>query len=250
MPTKKTTTTRTTTRRAAPEPATTRARGTGAAVVYEALRDDILNLKIAPGTLLDEIELGRRFQLSRSPVREALIRLSAEGLIQTQANRSPLVTPFDIAQVPGFLDAMELMYRVTSRLAAMNRTPVNLREIVVKARQLERGYKDKEVVVQMRENRAFHMAVAEAGGNPVYTAWLGVLLDQGQRLFRLCAFFEGDKSVRADFSEHHAIVAAVEAQDALAAEQAGVRDLDILRNRLMREFGARPTGSMQLRSSR
>jgi DNA-binding GntR family transcriptional regulator len=225
-------------------------RGTGASSVYEALRSDILNLKIAPGTLLDESELSRRFSLSRSPVREALIRLSAEGLIQTQANRSPVVTPFDIAQVPGFLDATELMYRVTCRLAALRRSEAALKAILAMGRQLERGYKDKDPVVQMQENRAFHMLIAEAGGNPVYAAWLGTLLDQGQRLFRLSAYFEGDKSVKADFSQHNAIMSAIEKRDAAAAEHAAVRDLDILRNRLLREFQSHPTGTMRLPSGR
>jgi len=227
-----------------------RARGTGASAVYDALRADILNLKIAPGTLLDESELGRRFELSRSPVREALIRLSAEGLIQTLPNRSPVVTPFDIAQVPGFLDALELMYRVSCRLAAMYRTDAELKAIVAKAKQVGRFVKDKDPVVQLRENREFHMLIAEAGGNPTYTAWLGQLLDQGQRLFRLSAFFEGDRTAKSDFAEHNGIVAAIEKQDLAAAELAGARDLDVLRNRFLREFGTRPTGGMKLGGSK
>jgi DNA-binding GntR family transcriptional regulator len=237
-------------RTASAKTAPVRARGTGASAVYDALRADILNLKIAPGTLLDESELSRRFELSRSPVREALIRLSAEGLIQTLPNRSPVVTPFDIAQVPGFLDALELMYRVTCRLAAMYRTDAELRAIAAKAKQLERGYKDKDTVDQMRENREFHLLIAEAGGNPLYAAWLGQLLDQGQRLFRLSAFFEGDRSAKSDFSEHNGIVAAIEKRDLAAAELAGARDLDVLRSRFLREFGSRPTGGMKLEGSR
>jgi DNA-binding GntR family transcriptional regulator len=47
-------------------------RGQGAVRVYEALREDILSLDIPPGELLDEVQIGRRFDLSRSPVREAL----------------------------------------------------------------------------------------------------------------------------------------------------------------------------------
>ncbi|MXW19896.1 MAG: GntR family transcriptional regulator, partial [Gammaproteobacteria bacterium] len=62
---------------------TRRPRGTGASHVYERMRESILSLKLAPGTLLDESELAVRFKLSRSPVREALIRLSAEGLVKT-----------------------------------------------------------------------------------------------------------------------------------------------------------------------
>ena len=58
-------------------------RGQGAVRVYEAPREDILRLNIPPGELLDEVQIGRRFNLSRSPVREALIRLASEGLVKT-----------------------------------------------------------------------------------------------------------------------------------------------------------------------
>ena len=109
---------------------------------------------------------------------------------------------------------------------------------------------DKDAVVQMRENREFHLLIAEAGGNPVYTAWMSQLLDQGQRLFRLSAFFEGDKSNKSDFAEHAGIVAAIQKQDLNAAEQAGARDLDVLRRRILREFGARPTGGLRLAGAR
>ncbi len=56
-------------------------RGQGAVRVYDSLREDILSLEIPPGELLDEVQIGRRFDLSRSPVREALIRLASEGLV-------------------------------------------------------------------------------------------------------------------------------------------------------------------------
>ena len=61
---------------------TRRPRGTGGSFVYDSLKSKILNLELKPGTLLDETELSRSFKLSRSPVREALIRLSAEGLVE------------------------------------------------------------------------------------------------------------------------------------------------------------------------
>jgi DNA-binding FadR family transcriptional regulator len=111
-------------------PARKRARGSGAVAVYDELRRDILELRMEPGTLLDETELAARFKLSRSPVREALIRLSAEGLVQTLRNRSSIVAPFDIVAIPSYLDALELFYRLTTRLAAKNRSAAQLAEII------------------------------------------------------------------------------------------------------------------------
>src|SRR6202012_274442 len=87
-----------------------RPRGTGAAYVHEQLKSRILHLELMPGTLLDETEISRQFGVSRSPVREALIRLSAEGLVQNFRNRTAIVAQFDIAALPAYFDAMQLLY--------------------------------------------------------------------------------------------------------------------------------------------
>ena len=68
-----------------------RKRASGSSRVYAKLRDEILSLTLRPGAPLDEVSLGRRFKLSRSPVREALIRLAGEKLVVILPNRSTVV---------------------------------------------------------------------------------------------------------------------------------------------------------------
>jgi len=82
-----------------------------------------------PGTLLDETELAEQFGLSRSPVREALIRLAGERLVQILRNRSSIVAPFYVATIPSYLDVTELIYWLTTRLAAQNRSAAQLETI-------------------------------------------------------------------------------------------------------------------------
>ena len=102
------------------------ARGTGATYVYDTLRQEILCLALRPGALLDEVGLAARFSMSRSPVREALIRLASERLVLMLPNRSTIVAPFDIESLPRYLDALSLMQRITARLAALERTDDDL----------------------------------------------------------------------------------------------------------------------------
>jgi len=106
-----------------------RSRGKGALRVYNKLREDILRMELEPGELLDEVEIGKQFNLSRSPVREALIRLSAEGLVKTLPNKSTLVAPLNIAEFSQFVDALDLIQRATSRLAAKLRSDEDLQNI-------------------------------------------------------------------------------------------------------------------------
>ena len=70
----------------------------GGRYVYEELRKQILTLKLKPGVQLDEISLAAQFGLSRSPVRDAIARLSSEGLVTILPNRTTLVTPFEIGR--------------------------------------------------------------------------------------------------------------------------------------------------------
>src|SRR5260221_70714 len=88
-----------------------RLRGTGAALVYDSLKGLILELELQPRTLLDETQVSRQFGVSRSPVREALIRLSAEGLVQNLRNPTSIVAPVDAdrAEAAGRADALVLV---------------------------------------------------------------------------------------------------------------------------------------------
>ena len=195
-------------------------RGYGGSSVYEALRREILELNLAPGSLLDEVELAERFNLSRSPVREALI--------VTLRNRSSIVAPFDISTVPNYFDAISLLYRLTSRLAALNRTPAQLDRIKAIHAEHERAAElaDRSKLVEL--NREFHLAIAEAGGNGFFKQWLTMLLDQGRRILGVYIRDYDDHLPKTSLDEHIALVLAIEGRSPDAAERAGGRDADIL----------------------
>src|SRR3989338_8380751 len=92
-----------------------RKRGSGVRLAYEVLRDEILDLTLPPGSPVDEVALAERFAMSRTPIREALVRLEGEGLVTTLPNRSTVVANIDFPNLNAFFDALTLMYRVTSR---------------------------------------------------------------------------------------------------------------------------------------
>ena len=67
--------------------------------VYSALRVSIINLNLAPGTAISETEVSLKFQVSRTPVREAFIRLSKEGLVEVIPQKETLVSLIDPIRV-------------------------------------------------------------------------------------------------------------------------------------------------------
>jgi len=104
-----------------------RVKGSGVKFAYETLRDEILSLHLQPGAVLDETSLADRFGMSRSPVREALIRLAGDDLVVTLSNRSTVVAPIDIQSFPKYVEALDIAQRMNTRLAAELRTELDLK---------------------------------------------------------------------------------------------------------------------------
>ena len=196
-----------------------RKRGDGGRIVYNALRDDILNLVLAPGSPIDEIVLAEQFAMSRTPVREALVRLAGEGLVQTLPNRSTVVANIDFLNLHTFFDALTLMYRVTTRLAAQYHVPKDLPTIRAHQAKFVEAVEARDALSMIATNRDFHAAIAEAGRNPYYTSLFGRLLDEGRRILRIYYSSFDDVLPRQYVVEHDEIIAAIEARDVEAADR-------------------------------
>lgn len=162
-----------------------RARGTGWKHVYDALRSEILALTLPPGHLLDETTLAERFDMSRSPVREALIRLAGEELVVTLANRSTIVAPIDVMSFPKYVEALDIAQRMNTRLAAELRTDADLRIIAKRQKEFEAAVKSGKHLDMSEANKRFHMAIAAAGKNTYLASFYERLLDQGRRMLHL-----------------------------------------------------------------
>lgn len=190
-----------------------RKRGSGVKVVHEILRDEILDLKLLPGSPVDEVQLAERFGMSRTPIREALVRLAGEGLIETLPNRSAMVSNIDVLNLHAFYDAITLMYRVTARLAAQHHRPADLTVIRAHQARYAAAVAAQDALAMVATNRALHSAIAEAGRNPYFTQLTHRLLDDGRRILRLYYQSFDDRLPRQYVEEHEAIIAAISARD-------------------------------------
>ena len=161
------------------------AKGTGWKFVYQTLHDEILAMVLEPGQLLDETTLAERFGMSRSPVREALIRLAGDELVVTLSNRSTIVAPIDILAFPKYVEALDIAQRMNTRLAAELATPADLALIGRRQREFEAAVRGGSHLKMSEANMAFHMAIAVAGRNPYLTAFYERLLNQGRRMLHL-----------------------------------------------------------------
>ena len=232
---------------------TVRARGTGGLHVYQELRDEILQLRVRPGSALDEMGLSERFGLSRSPVREALIRLAGEGLVEILPNRSTIVAPIDVQKMPTYLDALDMMQRITHRLAAMQRDEDDLNAIKAAQMDFERAvdeaFKIDVSLPIIDSNYEFHMTVARAGKNPYFETFYRRLLDEGRRMLHLHFIYQReDKRHPADLTaDHIELIRAIEARDADQAEAVAHSHADQFRGRFLEFVSRSLTADMKIR---
>lgn len=196
-----------------------RAKGTGARFAYETLRDEILSLDLAPGALLDETSLADRFGMSRSPVREAMIRLAGEELVVMLANRSTIVAPINVTAFPKYVEALDIAQRINTRLAAELRTEADLAAIAKRQRGFEAAVKSGKHLAMSEANKQFHMAIAVAGRNSYLAGFYERLLDQGRRMLHLhFQYLERGNDGYLLTDEHAEMLEAIRARDVTRAD--------------------------------
>lgn len=215
------------------------AKGTGAAYVYERLRAEILDLALAPGETLDEAGLVRRFGLSRTPVREALIRLASDGLVAMLPNRGAQVASLDLTGFPRYVEALDLLQRVMTRLAALRRSDGDL-ETIARARDaFEAAVETGDPMVLTERNRDFHLAVAEAAHNDYLSPHYARLLNEGMRMLRIPFAYDpaggggAREHIAKIIAEHRAIVEAIAAGDAERADALAHAHTELFQSRFL-----------------
>jgi DNA-binding GntR family transcriptional regulator len=211
-------------------------KGRGAQFVHTALRQKILSLELRPGAKLDEAALVQSFGVSRTPVREAIIRLAADGLVFILPNRGAQVAPLDLSETAQFFEAFELNQRVVNHLAALRRTDQDLERIRRTRDAFEAAVKQSDPIGLVGSNFELHMAIAQAGRNLHIETTLRRLLEHGMRLCWIWYKDFPQPVVRKDMDnscrEHDEMVAAIAARDAARADALGKDHTDSFRVRI------------------
>lgn len=133
---------------------------------YHALKDEILMNRMAPGFQAPEPELAVRFGVSRTTVREALIRLEGEGLVELIPRRGARVLPLradDMEEIYDILTCIEP--DVAAKVAARNPTAIDLAPIEQAASDMEAALEDEDLDIWAAADDRFHLALLELYGN-------------------------------------------------------------------------------------
>lgn len=142
-------------------------------IVTEALREMITGGELAPGALLRQRELAQRFDVSPTPVREALRRLESEGLVSYDVHRGSRVATTDVDEQEENFRILAALESLASSLAAEKLTDEDLREIRALEARFAAVAGDDPAVKEL--NRAFHFRIYECARSPLLLSLMRVL---------------------------------------------------------------------------
>ncbi|MEV4143687.1 GntR family transcriptional regulator [Amycolatopsis sp. NPDC049691] len=181
--------------------------------IVEDLARRIIDGSLPPGADVNSVDLARRFSTSRTPVREALLTLQREGLVDIPARRRPRVAPVTLAQARELYEIRASLHALVSELIVA-RSP-DLSVLAAWQSQLREDASAGDVDAYFWHNVSFRQAEAEAAGNRQLTRLLGSLGLRTLQLRHVSLSLPGrlDRSV----ADHERLLAAYADGDAVLA---------------------------------
>jgi DNA-binding GntR family transcriptional regulator len=185
-----------------------------AARAYETLLSAIVTGSLAPGERIRDAELAEQLQTSRMPVREALKRLEAEGLVETVPNRETRVAPIRAERAAQAFPVIAALHSLGTRLGVPALSTDDDDRMRSLDRDRARALKRGDVIAAIELDDAFHAVLLEAAGNDELIRALERLMPQ---IRRLDALHFTELTRRDSAADHAEILDACRRRDADAA---------------------------------
>jgi DNA-binding GntR family transcriptional regulator len=183
--------------------------------VAERIRQQIFSRQLEPGSWIDEMKLAAEYGISRTPLREALKVLAAEGLVTMKVRRGAYVTEMSRQDVAQVYDLLGLVESDAAAQVAAHASDAQ-REVLRRLHdRLEKQVRQRDAF--FATNEQFHMALLEAAGN----RWATQVVADLRKVMKLNRHHSLFKQGRlADsLAEHRALMRAIEKRDGAAARQ-------------------------------
>jgi DNA-binding GntR family transcriptional regulator len=199
---------------------------------YDFTKQRVLDSTYAGGDLLTEGEVAEALGLSRTPVREAFLRLQAEGLLRLYPKRGALVVPVSVQEVDAVMETRLLVERFALEkvLAGDGAAPELVTALTAALERQEKLAAAGDSERFVAEDREFHTTFVTAAGNPIITGLYDSLRDRQRRMISTSLLVD-EHRIATILVEHRAIVSAVasgdvaRAQDVLTTHLGGTLEL-------------------------
>jgi DNA-binding GntR family transcriptional regulator len=194
--------------------------------IRQELEDDIVFGRLRLGERIDEVGLGQRYSVSRTPVREALNYLASSGLVTIKPHQGATVAELSLSKLVELFDVMAALEGFCVKLAARRVTPFEMKRIKESHEVCAQYAMAGDAMGFFEKNNELHNLLYEASGNETL-----IEMTKGLRRrvapYRRYATFQGSR-MQESVSEHAAIMGAIEARDGVLAEQLMAKHLSML----------------------
>ncbi len=210
--------------------------------VAQRLRQMLVEGQIAPGAKLNERALCEQLRVSRTPLREAIKTLAAEGLVDLLPNRGAYAVQLGEDDIRHTFEVMAGLEGLSGELAAQRVTDEELREIEAQHYEMKAAYARRDLSAYYRLNAAIHQAINAAARNPVLSATYRQINARLQAL-RFRSNQDGEKWARA-MAEHDRMLQALQQRDGAALRAVLVAHLGHKRDVVLEQLRAAQAASI------
>jgi DNA-binding GntR family transcriptional regulator len=184
---------------------------------YLLIRDRIITLKLAPGSVIEEARLRSELELGRTPIREALQRLAHENLVSFVPHRGTFVTDINLTDLRRLTEIRVVIEPYATRLATERAGEADRRAMAELANELDEvGEEDVQALIQL--DQRIHRRVYEGTHNPFLQAMLEEILNLSLRIWFLG--LQRGVALKVAVGEHRRLLAGIRSGNSAMAEQA------------------------------
>lgn len=210
-------------------------------LVFESLREAIIQGRLHPGERLMEIQLAEELGVSRTPVREAIRKLELEGLVLMIPRKGAYVSQISMKDIADVFEIRRALEGLAARLAAERATDEEVERLELALIQISEVAETDDLDGAVALDTDFHEELMRASHNPRLSQMVSNLREQIQR-FRLTSLSHPGR-VKLAVEEHRKVVDAIASHDAELAQNLAYEHIENAENSLMEvisEAGLRP----------
>lgn len=214
-------------------------RGNNASQAYELLKKKIITLEIRPGECLDEKGLMRELRVGRTPLREAILLLKNEKLIEGQPNKPFFVKEITFKGVKDLLETLLIVERDVTCLAAQRIGPQQIEELKTIQNRIEKAIESKNFWEITSRNLDFHFLISSSSDNEFIFQFHRITRNAAERLSYFSVSHEilGTSSLENHIysisKEHRELLSALETHDVSRIETLSIEHIKHFQDRIL-----------------
>lgn len=187
--------------------------------IYQRLKNAIIKGYIKQGTKLVETTLAKQMQVSRTPIRGAIRRLTYDGFAVYEANKGACVIKPTLQEIKETFFVRQQLEKTAARLATEYITPEQIQELQHYCQEEILSFENRDIEEFHRINDALHLLIAQVSGNTVLRRYIEELLNRTKIYLILYDPFQ-TTPLNPSIKEHQRVIDALQAKDPAAAEKA------------------------------